>query len=364
MRATIHLADLAIQKGGVLPAPYPLRLTGLSAPDWTAADFAGLSTDAIGGHQVTLSEGGLTRLRQANPTVAPASIAVVPGTMTVVPAVTPRTIALTRTITYVGAGAGTPPPLVQRLDVAVYQEISVAQPRVAYVPQGAFPAVPSPARFGFVPDRSVPAEAPQTGFRRPAHRFVTVSYLPNVIEYVLAPVDRNGVAIAEPQRVYGLQGQLITTYPDFAALERLPQPLRVPAKPGGRVAAIYVPADPWAPTPEAELQALAQRLMPDAAVRDAVADGPGLPVSDQATQQNEQGTAVPEVSARDSEPAAAAVSGAAPVPGAIDEPSLPLTVPAALVQPVHMSALLRRATRQLFGREALQDDVPQDDQDN
>ncbi|WP_461224362.1 hypothetical protein [Lacticaseibacillus suihuaensis] len=385
MRKLIRIADSAIQAGATPREPYPVVFAGLVAPDLTAADFEGLATDTIGDHWVTLSPRGWLRLQQANPHVAAQDINLLPGRMTVLPPVTPRFIVLTRTITYVGAGAQTPPPLVQRVKVAVYTEIGGAG-RVAYLPQGAFAAVPTPARFGFVPDRSVPAASPASGFTRPAHRFVTVTYLPAVIEYLLEPTDRAGNPIAPALRCYGLQGHAITTYPDYAAFERLPQPLRVPAKNGGRVRAIYVPADPWRPTPQAELEALAQALMPKAvAVPPSAAaqeaPRPNSPAKAQpATAAPVAGSAAPKAAGR---PAVAPVDAppvpTSPVGGAAaesrqrpetgpdnaaepiggreskalrspEEPTLPLAVPADLVQPVRVKALLRRATRQLFGR--------------
>ncbi|WP_262316244.1 hypothetical protein [Lacticaseibacillus parakribbianus] len=384
MRKLIRIADSAIQAGATPQEPYPVVFAGLVAPDLAAADFEGLTTDTIGDHWVTLSPRGWLRLQQANPSVAAQDINLLPGRMTVLPPVTPRFIVLTRTITYVGAGAQTPPPLVQRVNVAVYTEIGGAG-RVAYLPQGAFAAVPTPARFGFVPDRSVPAASPASGFTRPAHRFVTVTYLPAVIEYLLEPTDRAGNPIAPALRCYGLQGHAITTYPEYAAFERLPQPLRVPAVDGGRVRAIYVPADPWRPTPQAELEALAQALMPKATAVPPVATAEpakaprllGAAKPQPASAAPDAGSAVPKTAGRpavapvDAPPSpaggAAAESPKRPEAGpdhpaepaedraalslrSPEEPTLPLAVPADLVQPVRVKALLRRATRQLFGR--------------
>ncbi|WP_125704419.1 hypothetical protein [Lacticaseibacillus daqingensis] len=249
----ITIGTHALLAGETPPAVFPVRMpVGLNAPLWAPGDFAIEGPLTVGGHAITLTAQGRMMLQLANPTRDLSDATYTPGRLVVMPEAVARTITVTRTITFVGAGALTPPAVVQRVSVQVLAG-KVGEDRVmGYAPAADFPALISPAVAGFVPDRDVAAIALTPGFTRPVHRFVTVTYLPRVLAYTLYPMDAAGAVLADGHTVLGLAGQPITQYPAYLGYERQVEAQRVPDAPETPVFVTYTPVQStWVGVPPA-----------------------------------------------------------------------------------------------------------------
>ncbi|WP_179395582.1 hypothetical protein [Lacticaseibacillus absianus] len=243
----IKIGTHPLMAGEVPPAVFPVVMTtGLTAPVWAPADFAIDGPLTVGSHAITLTAQGKLMLQLANPALDLSQAHYTAGRLVVMPEATARTITVTRTITFMGAGAQTPAPIVQKVTVQVLAGKVGRDRIIGFAPMGDFPALVAPGVTGFVADRNVAALPLAPGFTRPVHRFITVTYLPRVLAYTMYPMDESGQSLVEGQQVYGLQGQPIADYPEYAGYTRVIEPLRVPADPADPVIVTYTPLNPWA----------------------------------------------------------------------------------------------------------------------